>query len=66
MTREEEIARLAEIEAMTYMSDEFKATYRAGEERRWMLEDAGVIDMMRWKVERMITMVNNLFPSGKK
>ncbi len=57
MTREEEIARLAEIEAMPHMSDKFKAVYREGELRRWALEDAGVIDMMRWKIERMIARV---------
>ncbi len=57
MTREEEIARLAEIEAMSHMSDEFKATYRKGEERRWALEDAGVIDMWRFKHERMVKAV---------
>ena len=58
MTREEEVARLAEIEAMPHMSDKFKAAYREGELRRWALEDAGVIDMFRYKHERLVKKVD--------
>ena len=47
MTREEEEARLAEIEARPVGSAKFKATFRKHMERRWMLQDAGenVVDM---------------------
>lgn len=58
MTRQEEIDRLAEIEAQPRTSAEFKAKFRADMERRWMLEDAGIPDMMRIKVERMIAAVS--------
>ncbi len=57
MTRQEEIDRLAVIEAMPRTSDKFKRNFRKGMERQWMLEDAGVIDMFRFKVERMIKRV---------
>lgn len=55
MTREEEIARLAEIEAMPRVSAKFKATFRGAMERRWMIQDAGdeVIDMMDYWTRRL-------------
>ena len=58
MTREEEVARLAEIEAQPHSNPKFKATFRAFMERGWMLEDAGVIDMWWWKSDRMVERVN--------
>ena len=54
MTRAEEEARLAVIEEMSRLNAEFKATFREAMERQWMLEDAGVTDMWRWKGERMV------------
>lgn len=56
MTREEEIARLAEIEAMPRVSASFKATFRKHMERRWMLQDAGdeVIDMADYWTRRLL------------
>lgn len=56
MTREEEIARLAEIEAMPRLSASFKATFREHMERRWMLQDAGdeVIDMADYWTRRLL------------
>ena len=58
MTREEEKARLAEIEASSYMGDKGKAHFREYMERKWWHEDNGVIDMGRWKVMRMIARAN--------
>lgn len=57
MTREEQKARLAEIEAQPRTSAKFKATFREAMERQWMLEDAGVTDMMAWKIDRMVRAV---------
>ena len=58
MTREEEEARCVEIEAMKLSpGNNLQRTYRAHMERRWMLEDAGIPDMMRIKVERMVAAV---------
>jgi len=56
MTREEEVARLAEIEAMPHVSAKFKATFREAMERRWMLQDAGdeVIDMADYWTRRLM------------
>ncbi len=62
MTRQEEIDRLAEIEAQPRTSDKFKKNFRADMERQWMLEDAGVIDMFRFKIERMVARVKKQFP----
>ena len=47
MTREEEVARLAEIEAQHGTSDRLKKGMREYFERRWALQDAGdnILDM---------------------
>ncbi len=57
MTREEEEARLVEIEAQSGTSANFKAWVRASMERRWRLQDAGIPDLMQIKVERMVKAV---------
>lgn len=55
-TREKEIVRLAEIEAMPRVSASFKAKFRADMERRWMLQDAGdeVVDMADYWTRRLL------------
>ncbi len=58
MTRAEEVARLAEIEASPHASAKLKKVYREAKKRQWALEDAGVIDMMDWKTKRMVAKVN--------
>ena len=59
MTREEEIARLAEIEARPTAgaSDNIKKSMREYFERKWRLEDQGVLDMMQIKIDRMVAKV---------
>ena len=57
MTREEEIARLAEVEAMPHVSDDAKTWFREYIERKWWQEDNGIIDMTRWKIEQMIARI---------
>ncbi len=58
MTREEEVARLAEIEARPTAgaSDKIKKGMRAHFERRWMLQDAGdnIYDMADAWTERIM------------
>ena len=60
MTREEEVARLAEIEARPTAgaSDNIKKTMREYFERKWALEDQGVPDLMQIKIDRMVAQVN--------
>lgn len=54
MTREEEEAKVVEIEAMPRVSSEFKFWFRKGMERAWMLEDAGVVDLGAHRLHRTL------------
>jgi hypothetical protein len=60
VTREEEVARLAEIEARPTAgaSDKIKAAMRDYFERKWALEDQGVPDLMQIKIDRMVARAN--------
>ena len=60
MTREEEEARLTEIEACPHTSDKIKADMRAYLERQWGLADLGIIDMWKWKADRMVVKAKKL------
>lgn len=54
MTREEEEARLAEIEAMPRVSARAKTSFREYMERRWALADAGVADFIAYRTKRLL------------
>ncbi len=62
MTREEEVARLAEIEASRGSSDKIKVGMREYFERKWGLEDEGITDMMQWKIDRLVARVKKTHP----